>query len=200
MGRPRVRGPRPAEASRASPLCQQLDSSIKSVVTILKLDAAITTGSDVRVEVWTATMRVAVHARALEKGTLTTDFWHYLPVLARKPGAFANAVPVRQASFPPEAAALLEALETAHPGDRRRAHREFLAVCTLGAVVEPVRWRAACATALARGETSAAGVAAALSGTMRPTRSAMVLPARLAEVSVAAGNVAQYGRLLAAER
>lgn len=142
-----------------------------------------------RVEVWTATMRVAVHARALTKDTLTTDFWHYLPVLARKPGAFANAVPVRQASFPPEAAALLEALEEAH-----------LAVCTLGADVEPVRWRAACATALARGEIGAAGVAAALSGTMRPTRSTLPLPARLAEVSVAAGDVAQYGRLLVAER
>lgn len=153
-----------------------------------------------RVEVWTATMRVAVHARALTKDTLTTDFWHYLPVLARKPGALANAVPVRQASFPPEAAALLEALEEAHPGDRRRAHREFLAVCTLGADVEPVRWRAACATALARGEIGAAGVAAALSGTMRPSRSTLPLPARLAEVSVAAGDVAQYGRLLVTER
>ena len=149
------------------------------------------------VEVWTATARVAGHPRALAKGTLVTDFWHYLPVLARKPGAFANAVPVRQASFPPEAAALLEALEALHPDDRRRAHREFLAVCGLGAEVEPVRWRAACATALARGEIGAAGVRAALEGAPRPaTPGGLVVPSHLAEVSVPAGDVGQYGRLL----
>ena len=150
-----------------------------------------------RVEVWTATARVAIHARALAKGSLVTDFWHYLPVLMRKPGAFANAVPVRQASFPPEAAALLEALEALHPADRRRAHREFLAICGLGVDIEPVRWRAACATALARGEIGAAGVRAALEGTPRAAiPGGLALPARLAEVSVPAGDVGQYGRLL----
>lgn len=149
------------------------------------------------VEVWTATARVAVHARAQAKGALVTDFWHYLPVLSRKPGAFANAVPVRQASFPPEAAALLEALEALHPDDHRRAHREFLAVCGLALDVESVRWRAACAVALARGEISAAGVRAALEGSPRAvTPGGVALPARLAEVSVPAGDVGQYGRLL----
>jgi transposase len=148
------------------------------------------------VEVWTATMKVASHPRAVTKGTLTTDFWHYLPALARKPGAFANAIPVRQAIFPPEPAALLAALETAQPGDRRRAHREFLAICTLGADVEPVRWRAACATALARGEASAAGVRAALAGTSAPSSSTLALPVRLAGVAVPAGDVGQYSRLL----
>jgi hypothetical protein len=140
---------------------------------------------------------VADHARAHAKGSLVTDFWHYLPVLSRKPGAFANAVPVRQASFPPEAAALLEALEARHPDDRRRAHREFLAVCGLAVDVEPVRWRAACAVALARGEISAAGVRAALEGAPRAaTPGGLALPTRLAEVSVPAGDPSQYGRLL----
>lgn len=147
------------------------------------------------VELWTATTLVARHPRAMAKGTLTTDFWHYLPALVRKPGAFANAIPVRQAAFPVEAAAILDALETAHPGDRRRAHREFLAVCAAGADLEPVRWRAACATALARGEPSAAGVQAALAGTL-PVAVPLGLPARLASVSVAAGDVDQYSRLL----
>lgn len=66
------------------------------------------------VEIWTATMKVASHPRACTKGSLTTDFWHYLPALVRKPGAFANAIPVRQATFPAEAQAILDALEAAH--------------------------------------------------------------------------------------
>ncbi len=148
------------------------------------------------VEIWTATTIVARHPRATAKGSLTTDFWHYLPVLVRKPGAFANAIPVRQAAFPAEAQALLDALETAHIGDRRRAHREFLAICTFGAEVEPVRWRAACATALARGDASAAGVRAALDGTIVSTGTTIALPPRLAAVTVPAGDVDQYSRLL----
>lgn len=148
------------------------------------------------VEIWTATMKVASHPRAFTKGSLTTDFWHYLPALVRKPGAFANAIPVRQAVFPPEPTALLEALVAAHVGDQRRAHREFLAACALSADVEPVRWRAACATALTRGDASAAGVRAALEGTMATPVTRLRLPARLADVAVPAGDVDQYSRLL----
>jgi len=148
------------------------------------------------VELWTATMKVASHPRATAKGTLTTDFWHYLPTLVRKPGAFANAIPVRQAAFPAEAQAILGALEAAHPADRRSAHRAFLAICVLGADVEPVRWRAACATALARGDVTAAGVRAALTGTSATISPRIPLPPALAGVAVPAGDVGQYSRLL----
>ncbi len=143
-----------------------------------------------------ATTIVARHPRAIAKGTLTTDFWHYLPALVRKPGAFANAIPVRQAAFPAEAAAILDALEAAHPEDRRPAHRAFLAICALGADVEPVRWRAACATALARGDVTAAGVRAALDGTLATIGPPIPLPPALAGVAVPAGDVDQYSRLL----
>ena len=148
------------------------------------------------VEIWTAATLLASHPRAFAKGSLTTDFWHYLPALVRKPGAFANAIPVRQAVFPPEPAALLEALEVAHPGDQRRAHREFLAACALGSGIEPIRWRAACATALARGEATAAGVRSALEGTPATSGTGLRLSARLADVAVPAGDVGQYSRLL----
>jgi len=151
-------------------------------------------------EIWAATAQLAVHPRASVKGSLTTDFWHYLPALVRKPGAFANAIPVRSAIFPAEAAALLEALEAAHPADRRRAHREFLAVCSLGAGIEPVRWRAACATALARGEASAAGVRAAMDGNPAVQPVPVVLPVALTDVRVPAGDVGQYSRLLGGGR
>jgi hypothetical protein len=60
---------------------------------------------------------------------------------------------------------------------------------------DPVRWRAACATALARGDVSSQGVRDALNGVA--TKVALTkLPERLAGVEVPAGDVAQYGRLL----
>lgn len=151
------------------------------------------------VEVWSATTIIARHPRAVARGTLSTDSWHCLPALMRKPGAFANAIPVRQTAFPAEAQAMPDALEAAHAGDRRRAHREFPAVCAAGADVEPVRWRAACAAALARRETSAAGVRAALAGAL-PAAAPIGLPEPLAAVHVPAGDVDQHSRLPGAGR
>ena len=153
-----------------------------------------------QIEIWTGTGCVARHPRQPGAGEPVTDFWHYLPVLLRKPGAFGQAIPVRQAHFPVEVRKLLDALEERHRDDRRRAHREFLAACALYAAVEPVRWRAACATALARGEVSAAGVRAALEGRLPPSTMVSVLPPALAEVRVPAGDLDQYSRLLGAGR
>ena len=115
-------------------------------------------------------------------------------------GGLPYRIPVRQAHFPVEVQSLLDALEERHRDDHRRAHREFLAACALYATVEPVRWRAACATALARGEVSAAGVRAALEGTLPPSRTESVLPPPLVEVRVPAADLSQYSRLLSAER
>lgn len=152
------------------------------------------------VEVWTSSRCIAKHPRVDGVGDPICDFWHYLPVLRRKPGAFNNAIPVRQARFAEEVGAVLRALEERHGEDRRRAHSEFLSVCALAVDVEPVRWRAACAAALARGEVSAAGVRAALHGEplVKPTPAAVRLPERLAAVAVPAGDVGQYSRLLEA--
>jgi hypothetical protein len=47
------------------------------------------------VEVWNQTRCVARHQREDGPGDPICDFWHYLPVLQRKPGAFDNAIPVR---------------------------------------------------------------------------------------------------------
>jgi hypothetical protein len=63
------------------------------------------------IEVWTSTSCVARHPRRPGPGEPVTDFWHYLPVLLRKAGAFRQALPVRQTHFPEEAHALLQALE-----------------------------------------------------------------------------------------
>jgi hypothetical protein len=92
---------------------------------------------------------------------------------------------------------MLMALELQHGDDRRRAHREFLAICALAVGVEPLRWHAACAAALARGEVSADGVKAALHGDpARETTPAPALPKQLLAVSVPAGDVSQYSQLL----
>ncbi len=149
------------------------------------------------IEVWSTSGCVARHRRAFGAGDPVTDFWHYLPVLMRKPGAFAQAIPVRQAVFPEEVGALLRELEGQHREDLRRAHREFLMICGLATNVEPVRWIAACATALARGEVSAAGVRAALNGASRGVGEVRI-PDVLAAVAVAPGNPQQYSQLMTA--
>lgn len=151
-----------------------------------------------RVEVWDRGRHVATHDRHDGQGDPICNFWHYVPALLRRPGAFSQAIPVRQASFPEEAQQLLDAVERRHPGDRVRAHREFLGACQLAIGRDMVRWRAACATAIARGDASCLGVKAALLGEPVPTQLATVLPPALAGVRVDPGDPAQYQQLLAA--
>ena len=59
-----------------------------------------------------------------------------------------------------------------------------------------MRWIAACATAVARGDVSAAGVKAALRDGATPATK-VVIPEPLAAVTVAAGDPQQYSLLLA---
>ena len=151
-----------------------------------------------QLEVWDARGCVARHVRTPGVGEPVVDFWHYLPVLERKPGAFDQALAVRQARFPKEAEELLLALEERWGEDRRRAHKEFLSVCTLHQQVDQVRWRAACATALVRGEVSAAGVRAALEGRAAASATVAALPLVWSRVEVPAGDPSQYQRLLGA--
>ncbi len=44
---------------------------------------------------------VAEHARCFGRGRTVYDPWHYLPVLARKPGALRNGAPFQDWSLPP---------------------------------------------------------------------------------------------------
>lgn len=153
------------------------------------------------IEVWDRGRLMATHDRLDGEGDPVCNFWHYVPALLRRPGAFSQAIPVRQTTFPGEAQEMLTALERAHPGDRVRAHAAFLAICELAIGADMVRWRAACATALARGELDKEGVAAALRGDPRPaprTTTVTVVPPALADVRVDAGDPGQYQQLLAA--
>lgn len=103
-----------------------------------------------RIEVRQNGQVVAEHRRAFGRGKTVYDPWHYLPVLARKPGALRNGAPFKDWQLP----AALERVRRKHhgaPGGDRQM------VDILGAVpgdgLEAVE--AACAEALSEGVHSA---------------------------------------------
>ncbi|HEX9016953.1 MAG TPA: IS21 family transposase, partial [Chloroflexota bacterium] len=92
---------------------------------------------------------VGEHPRLFGRHQVRYDPWHYVGVLARKPGALRNGAPFREWELPPPLSAMRQAL-SAH----RDADRQFVAI--LGAIgtygLELVT--AACAEALTMSATS----------------------------------------------
>jgi len=103
-----------------------------------------------RVEFWQDGKVVGEHPRALGRGKTVYDPLHYIPVLARKPGALRNGAPFKEWDLPPAMRRVRDKLGRVPNGDR-------LMVDILGAVLtdglEAVE--AACAEALAEGVHSA---------------------------------------------
>jgi len=62
---------------------------------------------------------VGEHVRAFGRGEVVYDPWHYVPVLARKPGALRNGAPFRNWLLPPALAAVRRKLTGADDGDRQ---------------------------------------------------------------------------------
>jgi transposase len=62
---------------------------------------------------------VADHPRLFGRNQTTLDPWHYLPVLARKPGALRNGAPFQDWDLPPALARLRRKLGTSDEADRR---------------------------------------------------------------------------------
>jgi hypothetical protein len=62
---------------------------------------------------------VGEHARAFGWGQTVYDPWHYVPVLARKPGALRNGAPFRDWVLPPAMAAIRRKLKGSDDGDRQ---------------------------------------------------------------------------------
>jgi hypothetical protein len=93
---------------------------------------------------------VGAHRRAFGRGATVYDPWHYVPVLARKPGAPRNGAPFKDWVLPGAVERLRRKLRAAPDGDRQMV--EILGeVLTDGlAAVE-----AACAEALDDGVHSA---------------------------------------------
>jgi transposase len=62
---------------------------------------------------------VAAHTRHFGRNRTIYDPWHYLPVLARKPGALRNGAPFQGWELPPALARLRRKLGVGDEGDRR---------------------------------------------------------------------------------
>jgi len=62
---------------------------------------------------------VGDHARAFGRGQTVYDPWHYVPVLARKPGALRNGAPFKDWVLPPAMAAIRRKLKGSDDGDRQ---------------------------------------------------------------------------------
>jgi len=62
---------------------------------------------------------VAEHARSFGRGRTIYDPWHYLPILARKPGALRNGAPFQDWQLPPALTRLRNKLGRGDEADRR---------------------------------------------------------------------------------
>jgi transposase len=93
---------------------------------------------------------VAEHARSFTRGETIYDPWHYVPVLARKPGAWRNGAPFKNWVLPSGLERVRRKLKGSNDGDRQMV-KVLAAVLTDGlSTVE-----AACAEALEQGTHSA---------------------------------------------
>ena len=99
-----------------------------------------------RIVVWCDGEIVGDHARRFGRGQTAYDPWHYLPVLARKPGALRNGDPFRNWDLPPALAQIRRRLAGHDDGDR-----QFVDILTEVAEAGLDAVEAACVEALAAG-------------------------------------------------
>ena len=93
---------------------------------------------------------VADHARSFARGATICDPWHYVPVLARKPGALRNGAPFKDWVLPQAIDRIRRKLAGSDDGDRQMA--KILALVLDDGLVAV---EAACAEALVEGVCSA---------------------------------------------
>ena len=114
---------------------------------------------------------VAEHPRSFGRGETVYDPWHYVPVLARKPGALRNGAPFKDWVLPAAMERVRRQLAGADDGNRQMVDI-LTAVLTDGlAAVE-----AACAEASAHGVHSADVILNILARQRDPGPSATILP------------------------
>jgi hypothetical protein len=134
---------------------------------------------------------VGEHRRRFGRGETIYDPWHYVPVLARKPGALRNGAPFKDWLLPASLERMRRKLQGSDDGDRQMV-KVLSAVLTDGlAAVE-----AACAEALAAGVHSADVILNILSRHRDPGPAATILTPdglRLRHLPIA--NCARYDSL-----
>src|SRR5216684_157985 len=134
---------------------------------------------------------VAEHPRSFGRGETTYDPWHYVPVLARKPGALRNGAPFKDWVLPAAIERVRRKLAGADDGNRQMV--DILnAVLTDGLpAVE-----AACAEALGHGVHSADVVLNILARQREPAPPANILtPAALTLRHAPIADCARYDNL-----
>ena len=103
-----------------------------------------------RIEIRQDGRKVGNHARAFGRGQTVYDPWHYVPVLARKPGALRNGAPFRDWVLPAALDRVRRKLAGSADGDRQMVE---ILTAVLGDGLPAVE--AACAEALREGVHSA---------------------------------------------
>ena len=136
---------------------------------------------------------VGAHRRRFGCDQIAYDPWHYVPVLARKPGALRNGAPFKDWPLPGALAKVRRRLAGSDDGDRQMV-KILTAVLTDG--LQAVE--AACAEALAAGLTSADVILNALARRQQGTPALpMATPARLVLRLPPIADCARYDRLRA---
>ena len=107
---------------------------------------------------------VADHPRCFRRDQIIYDPWHYVPVLARKPGALRNGAPFKDWNLPPALTQVRAKLKQHADGDR-----QFVKV--LGAVLDHglAAVESACAEALEAGIASGDVILTVLARRRQPT-------------------------------
>jgi transposase len=134
---------------------------------------------------------VGQHGRRFSRGETIYDPWHYVPVLARKPGALRNGAPFKDWPLPIGLERVRRRLKGSDDGDRQMV-KVLSAVLTDGlAAVE-----AACAEALAEGVHSADVVLNILARHRDPGPPAMILTPQALQLRLAPmADCARYDSL-----
>ncbi len=134
---------------------------------------------------------VGEHPRRFGRGETIYDPWHYVPVLARKPGALRNGAPFKDWPLPASLERIRRKLQGFDDGDRQMV-KILAAVLTDGlAAVE-----AACAAALADGVHSADIILNILSRRREPDPVPTILtPEALQLRHVPVADCARYDQL-----
>ena len=153
-----------------------------------------------RVDILSLHEIIASHARCYGKDQDVFDPLHYLPLLARRPGAFQHAKPLRRwrETWPATYEQLLAKLRTEQPDGQ--GVREFIRILRLHEQYPADQVEQAVAQALAYGCTHADGVALCLRQLLHPEPSVAALDLRAQprlESEFAPPDLHQYERLLA---
>ena len=134
---------------------------------------------------------VADHARRFGRDQIAYDPWHYVSVLARKPGALRNGAPFKDWPLPASLEQVRTKLSGSDDGDRQMV-KVLTAVLTDG--LQAVE--AACAEALAAGIASADVILNVLARRQQPTPPAPVaVPERLRLAMPPIADCARYDAL-----